>query len=89
MNYFMNDMTIELFVTMGFGFATLAGGVIATYVALVVKITKVATKLDHVEKELIEEKQSNEQYKNETSIKLSGIYKALTEIKILIATKGK
>ena len=80
-------MTIEIFLSIVFGFGALAGGVIGTYVALVVKITKVATKLDHVESELMEEKNSNEKYKQETSTKLSGIYRALTEIKVLIASK--
>ena len=80
-------MTIELFITIVIGFSALAGGVIATYVALVIKITKVATHVEHIEKDLAEEKESNEKYKNETSTKLTGIYKALNEIKILIAKK--
>lgn len=77
-------ISVELFVTIIIGFCALAGGVIATYVALVIKITRLATKLDAVEKELTEEKESNKEYKEETSTKLTGIYKALNEIKILI-----
>lgn len=82
-------MSIELFITIIFGFGALAGGVVATYVSMVVKITRVATKLDHVENELKEEKTLNEEYKKETSTKLTGIYKALSEIKLLIERNKK
>ena len=78
-------MSKELIVTIFLGLCALAGGVIGTYVALVVKITKVDTRLEHVEEGLKEEKEANEKYKSETSTKLTGIYKALNEIKLLIA----
>lgn len=72
-----------------FGFMALGGGVIATYVALVVKITKLDTKVGHIEKDLHEEKLSNEKYKDEAKAQFAGIYKAINEVKLLIERKFK
>ena len=72
-----------------FGFIALSGGVIATYVALVIKITKLDTKVSHIEVELKDEKTANEKYKEESTRQFAGIYRAINEVKLLIERKLK
>jgi len=71
-----------------FAFFTLLGGGIGVYVSIITRLTKLDTRLEYVEDELKEEKKANEKYKSETSEQLKGIYKALTDLKVLIIQKA-